>query len=68
MKKRLDIIVFEKGLAKSREQAKLLIMEGLVFVDNQKSDKPGTVYDDEICNVEVRNNKLKYVSRGGLKL
>lgn len=67
MKKRLDILVFEKGLAESREKAKALIMEGLVYVDNQKSDKPGTSYDEE-CNIEVRDNRLRYVSRGGLKL
>ena len=67
MKKRLDVILFERGLFNSREKAKIAIMEGLVFVENQKSDKPGTMYNEE-CKIEVRNNKLKYVSRGGLKL
>ncbi len=67
MKKRLDVILFERGFFDSREKAKIAIMEGTVFVDNQKSDKPGTAYDEE-CKIEVRNNKLKYVSRGGLKL
>lgn len=67
MKKRLDVILFERGFFDSREKAKIAIMEGTVFVDNQKSDKPGTSYDEE-CKIEVRNNKLKYVSRGGLKL
>lgn len=67
MKKRLDVILFERGFFDSREKAKITIMEGTVFVDNQKSDKPGTSYDEE-CKIEVRNNKLKYVSRGGLKL
>lgn len=67
MKKRLDVLVFEKGLAESREKAKTLIMEGLVYVDNQKSDKPGTSYNEE-CSIEVRDNRLRYVSRGGLKL
>ena len=42
-------------------------MEGLVYVDNQKSDKPGTVVP-ESANIEVRGKTLKYVSRGGLKL
>ena len=41
MKKRLDILVTERGLAESREKAKTLIMAGLVYVDNQKDDKPG---------------------------
>lgn len=67
MKKRLDVILFEKGFFSSREKAKIAIMEGVVFVDNQKSDKPGTMYDEN-CKFEVRNNKLRYVSRGGLKL
>lgn len=67
MKKRLDVLLFEKGLAESREKAKVLIMEGLVYVDNQKSDKPGMNYS-EYCNIEVRDNKPRYVSRGGLKL
>ncbi len=66
-KKRLDIAVFEQGLSESREQAKTLIMAGVVYVNNQKADKPGTaVKDDDV--IEVRNNPLKYVSRGGLKL
>lgn len=67
MKKRLDILVFEKGFAESREKAKAVIMSGLVYVDNQKADKCGTSYDENV-KIEVRGNGLKYVSRGGLKL
>lgn len=67
MKKRLDILVYEKGFAESREKAKALIMAGQVYVDNQKADKCGTDYDENV-NLEVRGAKLKYVSRGGLKL
>lgn len=67
MKKRLDILVFEKGLAESREKAKAVIMAGLVYVNNQKADKCGSTYDED-CNLEVRGPALKYVSRGGLKL
>ena len=66
-KKRLDVLLFEKGLAPSREKARTLIMEGLVYVDNQKSDKPGTQVSAE-AGLEVRGNALPYVSRGGLKL
>ena len=66
-KKRLDVLLFEKGLAESREKAKAVIMSGIVYVDNQKSDKPGTSYP-ETANIEVRGKTLKYVSRGGLKL
>lgn len=67
MKKRLDTIVFEKNFADSREKAKSLIMQGCVYVDNQKCDKPGMTYNED-CNIEVRNSKQKYVSRGGFKL
>ena len=66
-KVRLDVAIVERGLAESREKAKALIMAGIVFVNNQKSDKAGnTVKDDDL--IEVRGETLKYVSRGGLKL
>lgn len=64
---RLDVAVFEKGFAPSREKAKAIIMAGQVFVNNQKVDKAGTeIKEDDV--LEVRGNTLKYVSRGGLKL
>ncbi|MCM1285640.1 MAG: TlyA family RNA methyltransferase [Acetobacter sp.] len=64
---RLDIALVERGLAPSREKAKAIIMAGIVYVNNQKSDKAGKdVKEDDI--IEVRGNTLKYVSRGGLKL
>ena len=66
-KTRLDVAVFEKGLAPSREKAKAIIMAGQVYVNNQKADKAVfEVKEGDI--VEVRGNTLKYVSRGGLKL
>jgi len=64
---RLDTYITEQGLAPSREKAKALIMAGVVFVDNQKEDKAGTMIS-ETQKVEVRGAELKYVSRGGLKL
>lgn len=67
MKKRLDVLVYEKGLAESREKAKAVIMAGLVYVNNQKADKCGTSYEEDV-NLEVRGSALKFVSRGGLKL
>ena len=67
MKKRLDVLVYEKGFAESREKAKAIIMAGQVYVDNQKADKCGTSYDEN-ADIEVRGSVLKYVSRGGLKL
>ena len=66
-KKRLDCLLFDMGLAESREKAKTLIMMGQVYVDNQKSDKPGTPVSED-AKIEVRGGGLPYVSRGGLKL
>ena len=66
-KTRLDVALVEQGFAESREKAKAIIMSGIVFVNNQKSDKAGnTVKPDDV--IEVRGKTLKYVSRGGLKL
>ena len=66
-KKRLDILLYDMGLAPSRERAKTMIMGGVVYVDNQKSDKPGENIKLD-SKIEVRGQTLKYVSRGGLKL
>ena len=66
-KKRIDSAIFEMGFCESREKAKALIMAGVVYVNNQKADKPGMTIK-ETDKIEVRSNPLKYVSRGGLKL
>ncbi|MEE3427600.1 MAG: TlyA family RNA methyltransferase [Ruminococcus sp.] len=67
MKKRLDVLVYEKGFTDSREKAKAVIMAGEIYVDNQKADKCGQSYDEN-ANIEFRGKAPKYVSRGGLKL
>lgn len=67
MKERLDILLVNKGLVSSREKAKALIMSGIVYVDNQKEDKAGSLFDENAI-IEIRGETLKYVSRGGLKL
>lgn len=67
MKKRLDVLVFEKGFAQSREKAKAIIMAGQVYVNNQKCDKCGVSYDENLP-LEVRGDTQRYVSRGGYKL
>lgn len=67
MKERLDILLVKKGLAPSREKAKTMIMEGNVFVDNNREDKAGSSFDEN-AKIEIKGNTLKYVSRGGLKL
>lgn len=66
-KKRLDILVYEKGLADSREKAKALIMEGIVLVNGEREDKPGSVFPEE-SEITLKGHVLPYVSRGGLKL
>ncbi|MBR3355192.1 MAG: TlyA family RNA methyltransferase [Oscillospiraceae bacterium] len=66
MKKRLDILITERGLSESREKAKALIMSGVVYVNNEKQDKAGAEFDE---TVEIQiSDSLKYVSRGGYKL
>ena len=67
MKKRLDILLTENGLADSREKAKSVIMSGIVYVDGVKQDKPGMSFE-ETAQIEVRGKTLPFVSRGGLKL
>ena len=68
MKKvRLDQLVFDLGLTESRERAKTTIMSGLVFVNGQRVDKPGTTVTPD-SKIEIHGDTLRYVSRGGLKL
>lgn len=68
MKERLDVILVRQGFAPSREKAKALLMAGNVFVDNQREDKAGTLFDESKIKIEVKGRQLPYVSRGGLKL
>lgn len=67
MKERLDVLLVKRNLAQSREKAKAVIMAGVVYVDGQKEDKAGTMFEDTV-SVEVKGNTLPFVSRGGLKL
>lgn len=65
-KKRLDIMVVERGLAESREKAQRLILAGAVRVDGQVADKAGRpCADDAVIEVEAAE---RFVSRGGGKL
>ncbi len=66
-KERLDKLLIERGLVKSRERAKALIMEGKVFVDGKPCTKPGTSVNPSSL-IELKGEDLPYVSRGGLKL
>ena len=66
-KKRLDILIHELGHAESRSKAQAVIMSGVVYVDNVKVDKPGTLIniDSEIL---LKKRESEFVSRGGTKL
>lgn len=68
MKERLDVILVEQGYAASREKAKAIIMSGNVYVNGEKEDKAGSMFEQEGMRLEVRDAGQKYVSRGGLKL
>lgn len=64
---RLDKVMVDRGLAESRNRAQAMILEGVVYVDGVLCTKAGKgVKPDSV--IEVRENPLPYVSRGGLKL
>lgn len=68
MKKRLDLILVERELFETREKAKREIMAGNVIVNEQVETKAGTMFiDNDKLKIRIKD-KLKYVSRGGLKL
>jgi len=67
MKSRLDVALFERGLAKSREEARALVLAGLVYLGEQKAEKAGQFVTEE-TQIRVRGETCPFVSRGGLKL
>ena len=67
MKKRLDVLLFKKGMVPSRERAKAIIMSGIVYVNNQKADKAGMSIPED-AEIEIRGKTNSFVSRGGLKI
>ena len=66
-KKRLDLVVLEKGLVNSRQRAQALIMAGKVLVNNLIVDKSGTLVSPK-DDIVLQEEDHRYVSRGGLKL
>jgi 23S rRNA (cytidine1920-2'-O)/16S rRNA (cytidine1409-2'-O)-methyltransferase len=67
VKKRLDVLLVDRGLVPSRQRARALIMAGKVFVDTLCVDKTGTqIHIDS--NIIIKGEVLPYVSRGGIKL
>ncbi|NLC20250.1 MAG: TlyA family RNA methyltransferase [Clostridiales bacterium] len=67
MKERLDLLLVQRKLAKSREKAKVIIQSGNVYVNGRVVDKAGSMFEEDAI-IEIKDNPLKYVSRGGLKL
>ena len=68
-KERVDVLAYKQGLFETREQAKSGVMAGLVVnvINGERYDKPGEKIDDG-TELKLKGEKLKYVSRGGLKL
>jgi 23S rRNA (cytidine1920-2'-O)/16S rRNA (cytidine1409-2'-O)-methyltransferase len=67
-RKRLDIVLVDRGLVDSREQARRLIMAGAVVVNDQRVDKPGALIAPT-ATVRIKDEaRSRYVSRGGYKL
>ncbi len=66
-KKRLDVLLTERGMVESRQKAQALIMAGVVFSGDRRLDKPGLTLAED-TPLEIRGQTLRYVSRGGLKL
>ena len=64
---RIDTLMVQKGLVPSRERARALILAGRVLVSEQKVDKPGVSFPEDVP-IRLLGQDLRYVSRGGLKL
>jgi 23S rRNA (cytidine1920-2'-O)/16S rRNA (cytidine1409-2'-O)-methyltransferase len=67
LRKRLDELLVERGLAESRTRAQALVMAGLVFSGDRRLDKPGMLIDEDTALV-VKGRDHPWVSRGGVKL
>lgn len=66
-KERLDMLLVRRALAESREKAKRIIMAGNVFVNDQREDKAGSLFPEDV-RIDIKGTPMKYVSRGGYKL
>jgi len=65
-KRRIDILLVEKGLVESREKARVMVMEGAVTADNRTIVKPSTLVNED-ADIQITQPPA-FVSRGGLKL
>ncbi|RJQ30724.1 MAG: TlyA family RNA methyltransferase [Peptococcaceae bacterium] len=66
-KQRLDTLLLARGFFPSRERAQAAVLAGLVFINNERADKPGIMVSSHV-SLEVRGDPIPYASRGGLKL
>src|SRR5258708_3766731 len=66
-RKRLDVLLVERGLAESSHKAQAMILAGEVEVEQQRADKAGVILP-ETAHIEVHSRQQKYASRGGMKL
>jgi 23S rRNA (cytidine1920-2'-O)/16S rRNA (cytidine1409-2'-O)-methyltransferase len=66
-RKRLDALLVEKGMADDLKKATAFLLSGVVLVEEQRVDKPGTLIDPT-STIRIKSEEKKYASRGGLKL
>lgn len=66
-KTRLDSLIIDRGLVKSRHRARAIIMAGKVLIDDRPIDKPGTLVSTQ-ASIILKEDNNPFVSRGGLKL
>lgn len=66
-KKRLDLVLVERGLASTRKKAQALILSGNVLVADTPVDKAGTLVRDDVP-IRLRTQESRFVGRGGDKL
>ena len=66
-RKRLDLLLVERGLAESRQKAQAMILAGEVTVDAKRAEKAGQPAAEN-AHIEVHSRLQKYASRGGFKL
>jgi 23S rRNA (cytidine1920-2'-O)/16S rRNA (cytidine1409-2'-O)-methyltransferase len=66
-KKRLDVLLLERGLVESRQKGQAVILAGRVRVAGQRADKAGALVAPDAA-IEITGSDLRYAGRGGLKL
>jgi 23S rRNA (cytidine1920-2'-O)/16S rRNA (cytidine1409-2'-O)-methyltransferase len=64
---RADLLLVRLGLAPTREKAQAMLMAGVVFLKDQRIEKPGQKLPED-ADIEIRGRACPYVSRGGLKM